>query len=140
MPASVLVDTGPLVALFDADDQHHAGCVEALKTLRQPLLTIWPAVTEAMHLLAFSSPAQHGLLSWLAQLGLQLAPLESADVPRIQELLTRYHDLPMDFTDAALVAVAEREDLRTIFTVDARDFRLYRPRHTRTFQLLPAPH
>ena len=137
MPSRVLVDTGPLVALFDADDQHHARCVETLKGLTQPLVTIWPAITEAMHLLTFSSLAQQGLLTWIAQAGLHIAALEAPDVPRVQELLARYQSLPMDFTDAALVTVAERDDLRTVFTVDERDFRLYRPRHIRTFHLLP---
>ena len=137
MPNRILVDTGPLVAVFDADDQHHSFCVETLKGLTQTLVTIWPAVTEAMHLLAFSAVAQQGLLNWLAEEGLQLLPLDAAEVPRIQDLLRKYKDLPMDFTDAALVAVAERDHIKTVFTVDKRDFLIYRPRHVRTFQLLP---
>ncbi len=137
MPDRVLVDTGPLVACFDADDHHHAVCVSTLKILTIPLVTIWPTITEAMHLLRFSSIAQQGLLTWIARMGLQLITLEATDVQRIQELLERYHDLPMDFTDAALVAVAEREEIATVFTVDMRDFRLYRPRHTKSFHLLP---
>ena len=139
MPSQVIVDTGPLVAFFDADDDHHASCVSTLKGLTQSLVTLWPAVTEALHLLAFSSIAQQGLLSWLAESGAQLAPLSPSDIPRIQELLRRYKDLPMDFTDAALIAVAERDNIKTVFTVDKRDFHIYRPRHVRMFHLLPPP-
>ncbi len=50
--------------------------------------------------------------------------------------MRKHHDLPMDFADAALVALGEREGLATIFTLD-RDFTHYRPRHVRTFRILP---
>ena len=45
----------------------------------------------------------------------------------------------MDFTDAALVSIAERDSIKSIFTVDARDFRIYKPKHVKSFQLLPDP-
>ena len=63
--------------------------------------------------------------------------LESADVPRMRELMRKYRDLPMDLADAALVRVAEREKASRIFTIDRRDFELYRPRGIRQFTILP---
>jgi predicted nucleic acid-binding protein len=60
------------------------------------------------------------------------------DIPRIRELMRKYRDLPMDLADAALVRVAERERLRRIFTIDRRDFQLYRLSRIGRFVVLPA--
>ena len=122
----ILVDAGPLVALVDADDQFHKRCVAALKVLREPLVTVWPPVTEEMYLLGDLPEAQDALWEMLARGVLQLLPLDLADVPRIRELMIKYADRPMDLADAALVRVAEREGIRKIFTVDREDFSVYR--------------
>ena len=122
----ILVDAGPLVALVDADDQFHKKCVAALKLLREPLVTVWPPVTEAMYLLSDLPKAQDALWEMLARGVLQLLPLDLADVSRIRELMGKYADRPMDLADAALVRVAEREGIRKIFTVDREDFSVYR--------------
>jgi predicted nucleic acid-binding protein len=122
----ILVDAGPLVALVDADDQFHKKCVAALKVLREPLVTVWPPVTEAMYLLSDLPKAQDALWEMVARGVLQLLPLDLADVSRIRELMGKYADRPMDLADAALVRVAEREGIRKIFTVDREDFSVYR--------------
>jgi predicted nucleic acid-binding protein len=133
----VLVDAGPLVALVDVDDAHHASCIETLTTIRDPLITVWPAVTEAMHLLTRSWQCQRGLWSQVETRALSIAPLDAADAPRMRELMEKYRDLPMDFADAALVRVAERDDLPRIFTLDRRHFSVYRPGRRRRFAVLP---
>jgi hypothetical protein len=120
------MDAGPLVALLDADDQHHKKCVAALKVLREPLVTLWPPVTEAMYLLGDLPKAQEALWEMLARGVLQFLPLDLTDVPRMRELMSKYADRPMDLADAALVRVAEREGIRKIFTVDRKDFSVYR--------------
>ncbi len=122
----ILVDAGPLVALVDADDQHHERCVEALKGLREPMGTVWPALTEAMYLLGDLPKAQEALWEMLTREAVQLLTLDLTDVPRIRALLRKYADRPMDLADAALVRVAEREGIRKIFTVDRKDFAVYR--------------
>jgi uncharacterized protein len=122
----ILVDAGPLVALVDADDQFHKKCVATLKGLREPLVTVWPPVTEAMYLLGDLPKAQEALWEMLARGVLRLLPLDVADVPRIRELMSKYADRPMDLADAALVRVAEREGIRNFFTVDRKDFKVYR--------------
>ena len=137
MPADrVLVDAGPLIAWFSANDRHHRACVRTLKRHRGPLYTAWPAVTEAQHLLSASGDAQDALLKLIE--GASLIPLElgTEEIPRIRELMRKYRDLPMDFSDAVLVSIAERENISTVFTVD-RDFAHYRPRHAHAFRLLP---
>ncbi len=122
----ILIDAGPLVALVDADDQHHAKCVAALKPLREPLATVWPPLVEAMYLLSDQPVAQEALWEMLERGAVLLLPFDSSDIPRTRELMRKYANRPMDLADAALIRVAEREGLRKIFTVDRRDFSVYR--------------
>ncbi len=133
----ILVDAGPLVALVDASDQHHARCVEALEGLREPMGTVWPAVTEALFLLLDVPEGQEAILEMLRRGTVQLLPLGQEDVSRIQELMAKYRDQPMDLADAALVRVAERDGLDRVFTVDRRDFVVYRIGNRKTFRMIP---
>ena len=136
MPA-VLVDTGPLVALLDRGDRWHSICRETLSSLEEMLATVWPVVTEAMYLLRSYGEAQRGLWEMIATGAVEILPLDATDVPRMKELMRKYRDLPMDLADAALVRVAERERLRRIFTIDRRDFQIYRPSRIGRFVVLP---
>ena len=122
----ILVDAGPLVALVDAGDQHHRRCAATLRNVREPLATVWPALTEAMYLLADLRNGQEALWEMIERGGLQLLPLDAADVPRIRELMRKYANRPMDLADAALLRVAERAGIRKFFTIDRRDFSIYR--------------
>jgi hypothetical protein len=134
---AILVDAGPLVALLHRDDQHHRECVDALAGLRDPLVSVWPAVTEAMYLLSFSWKAQDALWELIEEETVRMLPLESADHLRMRDLMRKFRTLPMDLADAALVRVAERERLRRIFTLDRRDFSLYRPAKLGRFVIIP---
>ena len=122
----ILVDAGPLVALIDADDEHHASCVAAFKKVREPLGSVWPALAEAMYLLGDLPKGQEALWEMLVRGAVHLIPLGIADVSRMRELMRKYADRPMDLADAALVRVAERDGIRTIFTIDRKDFTVYR--------------
>jgi predicted nucleic acid-binding protein len=125
------------VALIHADDRHHAACRDALERIREPLATVWPVITEAMYLLDFSSQAQEALWRLLERDAVRILPLGAGDVPRLRELMRKYRDLPMDLADAALVRAAERERISRVFTIDRRDFEVYRPRGIRRFTILP---
>lgn len=133
----ILVDAGPLVALIHADDRNHRRCKKAFRALGQPLGTVWPAFTEAMYLLGFSWTAQDALWEFVRRRSLELLPLTKPDVERMHELMRKYRDLPMDLADAALVAVAERERVRTMFTLDRNDFSVYRPARIKRFVIVP---
>ena len=122
----ILVDAGPLIAVVDANDQHHAECMAALKNMREPMATVWPPLTEAMYLLAGQPRAQESLWEMVDRGALQLLALDPGDAPRIRELMHKYANRPMDLADAALLRAAEREGIRKIFTVDRRDFSVYR--------------
>jgi hypothetical protein len=138
VPATrVLVDTGALVALFDARDGHHRRVTDVWRGIRQPVETIWPVLTEAFHLLAFSTTACGAIFDLVESGAMVLAPLDCHDAPRIRELMAKYADLPIDLADACLVRVAERERIRTVFTVDRRGFGVFAPRHVRRFSLWP---
>jgi predicted nucleic acid-binding protein len=122
----ILVDAGPLVALVDSDDQHHGPCVATLKAIKEPMGTVWPALTEAMYLLSDQPRAQDAVWEMVARGAVRLLTLDVGDIPRMRELMRKYADRPMDLADAALIRVAERESVRTIFTVDRKDFGVYR--------------
>lgn len=134
----ILVDAGPLVALIHQDDRQHQRCKETFSSLSEPLGTVCPVLTEAMYLLRFSWEAQNALWEIVETGAVQILPLDRGDVPRMKEMMRRYRDLPMDFADAALVCVAERERLRRIFTLDRRDFEVYRTARIGRFSILPA--
>ena len=133
----VLVDAGPLVALLDRGDPEHEASIAAFKAILNPLITVWPAFTEAMYLLRDSWQGQKALWSRLETDALGLAPLGEIDAPRMRELMEKYRDLPMDLADAALVRVAERESLTQIFTLARRHFSIYRRGRRRRFSIIP---
>lgn len=122
----VLVDAGPLVAILHRDDRDHALCVQTLTKIRGQLATTWPPFTEAMHLLSFSPKAQDALLQMVERTALQVVDVGPNDISRIRTLMRKYQSLPMDFADATLIRVAEREGIRQVFTLDRRDFSTYR--------------
>lgn len=133
----ILVDAGPLVAILHRDDRRHRECVQALRALRPPLGTTWPVVTEAMYLLGFSTEAQDELWSLIESGRLHLLGLDASDAPRMRALMRKYRDLPMDLADASLVAVAERDGVNKVFTLDHRDFSVYRPAKLGRFSIIP---
>ena len=136
MPA-VLVDTGPLVALLDRSDPDHVACQETLGSLNDSMVSVWPVITEAMYMLRAYWQAQEALWEMIEMGAVEILRLGIDDVPRMKELMRKYRDLPMDLADAALVRVAERERLRRIFTLDRRDFQIYRPSRIGRFVILP---
>ena len=136
----MLTDAGPLVALIDADEPDHARCVAALDWVTLPLVTTWPAFTEAMYLVARAGgwPAQNALWRLVFQADLVVVDLSARSVARTSELMRKYSDLPMDLADATLVALAEERRLHHVFTLDA-DFEVYRLRGRQRFEVLPVP-
>lgn len=122
----ILVDTGPLVALFDPADGSHGRCVTALKSIEEPLATTIPVLTEAFHLLSPASSGAQRLMDFMSEGGLAVWFLDDASLSRAFELMIRYADKPMDLADASLVVTAENERVRKIFTIDRSDFAAYR--------------
>ena len=125
-----------MVAFDVAQRQVEFSVEEALGEIRNPLLTVWPALTEAMHLLADTPRGQEALFEMIEDDALGLASLDEGDLARMKALMRKYRDLPMDFADAALVRVAERERLTHILSFD-RHFRVYALPGRARFVVLP---
>jgi len=133
----ILIDTGPIVALFDRDDRYHTLGVETIKTIRESLLSTWPVITECFYLLNFSWEIQDDLWLFLQRGGIEIYPLEKGHFSQCRELMEQYRDLPMDLADATLVALAETEGVSRVFTLDHKDFYVYRIKQKKRFSLLP---
>ena len=131
---SIIVDTGPLVALFHARDQHHEAAKAVLESSPAVLVTTWPVITEACHFLG--QAGKRALLTFIRRGALRLETLSVDDVPGLDDLLARY--ARMDFADATLVLIAEKTGITEIFTIDRRNFDAYRTPSGRRFKLLLA--
>ncbi len=133
----IIIDTGPIIAIFDKDDQYHQRCIEILKGIKEPLITTWPVITEAFYLLNFPLSVQDALWQFIQRGGIRIEQLEENIYFRIRELMKKYYDLPMYLADATLVVLGEEKKLSTVFTLDYKDFCIYRPNHKRRFTLIP---
>jgi hypothetical protein len=124
----ILVDTGPLVALFDPKDGQHQRCVKTLKVMREPIRTTVPVLTEAFHMLGPGSVGSDRLREFVLKGGLSVWWFDPSTLARAFELMDVYLDHPMDLADASLVVAAESLGTRKVFTVDRKDFETYRVR------------
>lgn len=133
----ILLDSGPLVALLAASDSQHQVCLETLAKLRPPLLTCWPVLTEVAWLLR-KQPSPVARLAEAQSAGLfEFLTLDGESLNAIAVIMARYKSAGLQFADAALVHLAERENIRTVFTLDRRDFSIVRLKGKRPLKLLP---
>ena len=134
----ILLDTGPIVAFFDASDDYHKSCVESLKSVNEPLITTWPVLTEAFYLLGFSWKAQDNLWEFIMRGGVEVLSMDDKQQTRCRQLMEKYADLPMDLADGTLVVLAESKKVKKVFTLDHKDFQIYKPARIKSFTLLPS--
>ncbi len=134
----MLCDAGPMVALVDADDPYHDKCLRAAAILPPLMVTTWPCLTEAMHLLyrAGGLSAQNELWSFVANGVLRLHLPGDDEWRLIHQLMNRYFDMPLDLADASLVSATERLDDYQLFSVDG-SLRAVQFGDRRYFQLVP---
>ena len=124
----ILVDTGPLVALFDPKDGQHQRCVRALRAVREPIRTTVPVLTEAFHMLGPGTVGSDRLREFIMKGGLSVWWFDFVTLSRAYELMDVYVDHPMDLADASLIAAAEALTTRKVFAIDRTDFAAYRVR------------
>lgn len=122
----IVLDTGPLVALFDKKDPFHIPASAWLRTIQEPILTTVPVLTETFYMLTPRSKGALGLCDFIMQGGLIVEFLDFERMRRIFELMDTYSDHPMDLADASLIAAAESHATFKICTIDRKDFAAYR--------------
>jgi len=125
MGGEVAVDSGPLVALFNATDAYHAKALAWARTFTGRLVSNAVVVTEVVYLLDVNSQVQSDFLLWIGRGGMGLIELTAEDRQRCAQIMVKYADLPAVFADASLLAQAERLGLREVASID-RDFDVYR--------------
>lgn len=137
MPATGLIDTGAVLALLDRNDRWHKSCVAAFEKLYLPLLTSEAVLTELFHLAGDKRREVEAAWKFVLSGAVTIGAIGDTELPALHRLMNRYHDRPMDFADATLVHLAERESLNKILTVDHNDFETYRIHGRRRFRVVP---
>jgi predicted nucleic acid-binding protein len=133
----VLLDTGPWVALLDKSESRHNECTAWLKNFEGDILSTEAVLTEVLYLLDFSLAAQQGALDFVLTGAVTLVPSSLKSLETAKGLLAKYSDLPMDFADATLVALANELNVGHIATLDQKDFSIYRFGKNKSFTILP---
>ena len=123
----LLVDAGPLIALFDKHDQHHQRVIKQAKRFDEIMATTWPVITEVSHMLDFHIRAQLDFLEWISVGGLEIHSLATTDIDRILELTETYQNVPMDLADASLIVLSEHLRTHRILSIDS-DFHVFQNR------------
>ncbi len=125
MKNTLLIDSGPLIALFDRSDRYHIKTKEFLKNFKGKLLTSWAVITEVSHILDFNLNVQIDFLKWVEIGGVKLYNIEQNDLEDIITLMQNYTNVPMDLADATLMYIAHKENIKKIASIDS-DFDIYR--------------
>jgi predicted nucleic acid-binding protein len=125
VPSKAVIDSGPLIALFDRDDDWHVRVVAFFREFQGQLYTTVAVLSEVVHLLDFNVKVQLGFLEWVAKGAIEIIDLNVEDLECICTLSRKYMDLPMDFADASLVHISEKLGIQNVISIDS-DFLVYR--------------
>ncbi len=137
MGGELLLDTGAFVALVDRSEQRHLECVDILKGWERPILSTEAVLTETLYLVGSTWRAQRVCLEFFLRGAFVLVPSSVTTLRRVASLMEKFKDVPMDFADGTLVALAEDLGTVMVFTLDLRGFSTYRLHGKKSFRLLP---
>jgi len=135
---NIIVDAGPLIALFDKDDRYHSSVIKFLKTFDGQLITSWPVINEVTHLLSFNVNVQIDFLEWLKREAVTIVNLENIHLERIIQLSKKYSDVPMDLADSSLIVIAELTNITDIITIDS-DYYIYKTKNKKSLNNILLP-
>lgn len=122
---NIIIDSGPLIALFDSDDKYHDTVLDFLKTFDGTLVTTWAVITEVSHMLAFNLKVQINFLKWVELGGVKLVDLDQKDLQKLIKYMEKYLDISMDLADGSLMIAAENHHIKEILSIDS-DYDIYR--------------
>ena len=136
---TAILDTSFLFALTDQSDRNHQRVLAVAQSVNQPLVLPVVVLPEICYLVAsrLGHQAMRRFISSLKPGTVQVEPVTLEDLTRVHQVLEQYADSQLDFTDAAIVAIAERLIITRVYTLDRRDFSIIRPKHCDYFELLP---
>lgn len=137
MVAPLVLDTGAFVALVDRAEARHADCVSVLEAWEGPIVSTEAVLTEALHPVGQDWRMRRVCLEFFLRGAFILVPSSEASLRRVAVLMEKYADLPMDFADATVVALAEELQTDHVFTLDHREFSIYRLHGRKRFTVLP---
>jgi predicted nucleic acid-binding protein len=138
MHVRALVDTGAFLAYLDRADPWHPPCRDNFAQFRLPLSTSDAVLTELFHLVGDNPREVELAWAFIRSGAVTVLPISDRDLPDIEMLMRKYRDRPMDFADATLVHLAQRESLSTVFTIDHDDFETYRVGGRKRLRILPS--
>lgn len=122
---SVIVDTGPLVALLNRREQHHAWARKVMDTIEPPIFTCDAVLSEACFLLKDTAGGPDAVLELVAR-GIVRANFHvTAEVDSLRSLMKKFANVPMSLADACLVRMTELDQKSVVLTLDS-DFSIYR--------------
>ena len=137
---SILIDAGPLIALFAVDDKHHDHydrLISEISATGLRVVTTWPCIVEASYLLGI--PQRFELLQWIELGGVVVYPFNPHHLGDMVAWMRTYsadNKREMDLADATLYWVANETGIREIMTTDVRDFSRYRLPDGQSFTIL----
>ena len=134
---NILLDTGAFVALLDRSEKNHERCIRFFREFKGDPFTTEPVLTETLYLLGPSVKAQMLCIDFIVKGGATLIPQSIESLSRASALMEKYADIPMDFADATLVALAEEIKTNEIFTLDHKGFSAFRIRGKTAFTIRP---
>ena len=137
MGGELLLDTGALISLLDRSQSRHREFLEFFEAWQGPVVSTEAVLTEATHLLSRAPRGIETCLDFFLQGGATLVPSSRAALDRCRQLVTKYADLPMDYADATLVALAEELETDLVLTTDRTDFEIYRWKGRNAFKVVP---
>ena len=119
---TILIDTGPLVALCDSRDEKHRVSVKHLETLSSGEFAVCePVLTEACFHLSYPSQRQR-LRVLMDSLGVKPMPSASGFWLDVFEWLIKYADHQPDWADGCLAVLSGQHRDAKVWTYD-REFR-----------------
>lgn len=133
----LILDTGAFIALVDRSESRHRECVAVLESWAGPVVTTEAVLTETLHLVGPAWAAQRVCLEFFLRGAFVLVPSSQASLRRVAALMDKYADVPMDFADATLVALAEDLETDRVLTLDRHGFAAYRMHTRKPFHVMP---